>query len=77
MIKQQKTCYNQKSIYCFDKKTVSFVLCFLITFSLMSFAFWLGGFDFNERGFNALTWFVSSMVVSVIAIAYLGLFYNK
>lgn len=41
---------------------------FLAGFAFMTFLFWLGGFDFNERSKVAALWFVFSTVFGVLGL---------
>lgn len=42
----------------------------IIVFILTLFGFWLAGFDFNERGVGAVTCYVSTLALTMLAYAY-------
>ena len=45
-------------------------IVFLIACAAVTFAFWLGGYDFNDRGWVAVTWFLACWMFGLMAISY-------
>ena len=45
------------------------VLVFFIGFILPAVCFWLGGFDFNERGADAVLCFILCLIFGVVSSA--------
>lgn len=41
-----------------------------VFFVLTTFAFWLFGYDFNERGVMAVTWFVVSTLIAALGFIF-------
>ncbi len=47
---------------------------FLIVCAVVTLAYWLGGYDFSERGYVAVTWLLACIGLGLIAITYPGNF---
>ena len=52
-------------------KIMKGILGFALGFLLTTIMFWLGGFDFNERGVMAVVWLIYSLAFGCMGIAIL------
>lgn len=53
---------------------MSRLIVFTLAFVGMTVLFWVGGFDFNERGPMAVLWIVLSFFAGTLAATYPGKF---
>lgn len=49
-------------------------IVFLIACAAVTFGYWLGGYDFNDRGWVAVTWFLACLMFGLMATSYPGKF---